>query len=79
MPGHEMSALLIIAAFAAGYLIRDQQWRFWPERGAGQIIIDRQGSTGPMSVQINLNGRPMAWVALTPNVRSYIERRLAEV
>lgn len=75
-------ASLAIMSFVGGVYFERDFRRVWFPRSSDHmsIVIDGTGlNGGGPSLQLNMDGRPMGWIALNAGTRSYIQEELGRL
>jgi len=70
-------AVLILGGFAIGWVARDLRPTYWPHIGHATIYVG-PSKNAEQVLQLNLDGRSLGWIELTPQVTTELQKRLAE-
>jgi hypothetical protein len=71
--------ILAALAFVLGYIARDYRPDYFPISGDPSLYIGPTKKGDMQVLQLNLNGRPLGWMEITPEIAKSVKEKMDEI
>jgi hypothetical protein len=72
-------AMLSALTFVLGYIARDYRPDYFPISGNPSLYIGPTDKGDMQVVQLNMNGRPLGWMEITPEIAKSVKEKMDEI